>query len=132
MVDFKPIMHELLKSKMLARIATASRDAVPHAVAIWFIFHEGAIYFATDENSKKLRNLKENPKIAFVVDDEIWDRPHSLMIFGRTEVLFPGTAEFDRIFELLCVRYPPERDYESPRSRIVRIVPERIAYWKKE
>jgi hypothetical protein len=70
--------------------------------------------------------------VAFVVDDEIWDKPHSLMIFGKADIFFPETPEFEEIFELLCQRYPPEREYRSPKSRIVRIIPDKLVYWKKQ
>ncbi|MHA1712688.1 MAG: pyridoxamine 5'-phosphate oxidase family protein [Candidatus Ranarchaeia archaeon] len=132
MVDFSPEMLELLQNQMLARLATASRDAEPHVVTIWFVFQDQSIYFGTSEGSKKLRNMLENPRVAFVVDDDIWDKPHSLMIFGRVEVFHPGTSKFEQIFERLCEKYPPEREYRSPKSRMVRIVPEKVVYWKKE
>ncbi len=131
MVDFTDEMVELLTTERLIRIATASRDAEPHAVVVWFIFKDNVIFFATNNDSKKFRNLKENPRIAVVADDNVWNPTKAIHIRGRIEILFPGSAEYVEIFDLLCERYPPERGYESPKSRIIKIIPERLNYWKK-
>ena len=131
MVKFSDEMVELLTTQRLIRIATASRDGEPHAVVVWFIFKDNMIYFATNDDSKKLRNLKENPRIAVVSDDNVWNPTKAVHIRGRVEILFPGTPEYTEIYGLLCDRYPPERGYDSPKSRVVKIIPERLNFWKK-
>jgi pyridoxamine 5'-phosphate oxidase family protein len=64
---------EFLKSATLARLGTAGADAQPHMIPVTFWFNEdedaidvGGIDFAA---GKKWRDARENPKVAFLVDD---------------------------------------------------------------
>jgi hypothetical protein len=45
-------------------IGTSRPDGRPHVMPVWGIWLEGELYFGTDRNSRKSRNLKENPSVA--------------------------------------------------------------------
>jgi nitroimidazol reductase NimA-like FMN-containing flavoprotein (pyridoxamine 5'-phosphate oxidase superfamily) len=44
-------------------ITTASRDARPHSVPVWGVWHGDRFYFSTAPGSRKARDLAENPRI---------------------------------------------------------------------
>ena len=42
-----------------------------------------------------------------------------------------GDPEFEGAFERMCEKYPRERQYKSAKSRVIHIIPQRVAYRKK-
>ena len=44
-------------------ICTARKDGRPHAMPVWGVWLEGALYFSTDPNSVKGRNLRRTGKV---------------------------------------------------------------------
>ena len=75
------------------------------------------LYITVDEKPKRrdlplkrVRNILENPKTAFVVDryDEDWRRLGWVMLRGDAEILEAG-PEHDRAQALLRERYPQYR-----------------------
>jgi len=44
-------------------IVTARPDGRPHAVPVWGVWLEGAVYFGTDRRSRKAKNLAANPSL---------------------------------------------------------------------
>lgn len=45
-------------------IATASSTGRPHAAPVWGVWLDETFYFGTDRNSRKARNLAENPRLS--------------------------------------------------------------------
>ncbi len=44
-------------------ICSASTSGKPHAMPVWGVWLDGAVYFSTDSNSRKGRNLAANPEV---------------------------------------------------------------------
>jgi PPOX class probable F420-dependent enzyme len=84
----KPKELSFLKAHEVCRLATASKDARPHVVPVIYAVDGDDIIIAVDYGTKKLKNLRENPKVALVVDDY---RPNrGLMVEGDCEILERG------------------------------------------
>jgi PPOX class probable F420-dependent enzyme len=43
-------------------ITTVRPDGTPHTMVVWGLWLDGAFYFSTGSQSRKARNLKENPR----------------------------------------------------------------------
>ena len=91
-VDFTDKEVEFLKGQRLGRLTTASSSGQPHVVPVAYEFDDKFIYFGgyNLENSLKFRNIQENPKVAFVVDDLVtanpWN-PRGVEIKGVAETI---------------------------------------------
>src|SRR5437763_12588754 len=53
-----------------AKLATTSRAGAPHVMPVWFVLDRDQIVFTTHAESVKGRNLRRDPRVALVVDDE--------------------------------------------------------------
>ena len=64
---------EYLQGQPLGRLATAGSDGQPHVVPVSFKYNpeSDAIEIGGHEfaKRKKFRDIRDNPKVAFVVDD---------------------------------------------------------------
>jgi uncharacterized protein len=108
---------EFLQNNEICRIATSSNN-IPHIVPVAYIFDKGMFYFATDYETVKFKNLKENRKIAIVVD--VYDSPNNkaVVVQGVAEIIERG-EEFKRIYAIFrerfdWVRQEPWVEGESP------------------
>lgn len=91
-VRFSEKESTFLKEQRLGRIATVSSNMQPHVVPVAFEFDGSYLYFGgwNLKNSLKFRNILQNNKVAFVVDDLVsvnpWT-PRGVEIKGIAEIL---------------------------------------------
>ena len=117
-----------LKAHEVCRLATASKDATPHVVPLIYALDGEDIVLVTDYGTRKLSNLKENKRVALVVDDY---RPNkAVMIQGECEIIESG-KEYLRLLQILFDRFEryrtnPWGEGESP---ILKIRPVRAFSW---
>lgn len=112
----------------LCRLATASKDARPHVVPVIYAMDGEDVVVAIDYGTKKLVNVKQNRKVALVVDD--YHPNHAVMIEGDCEILEKG-KEYLRLLQILFDRFEyyrknPWGEGESP---ILRIKPTKAVSW---
>jgi PPOX class probable F420-dependent enzyme len=129
LVNFSKGQVDFLKSHEVCRLATASKDGMPHVTPVIYALDGNAFVIAVDYGTRKLANLKENPKASLVVDD-YGDGNKAIMIQGGCAILERG-AEYLRLLHILLERFEyyrknPWGDGEAP---ILRIVPEKIVAW---
>lgn len=125
----------------VGRLATADADGQPTVVPICYAFDGRALYSAVDakpkqarpEGLKRIRNLRENPRVSVVIDeyDEDWTRLRYVIIQGRADLLTEG-PQFAHGVDLLVAKYPQYRRLELPRERglMIRVTPSRVSSWQ--
>lgn len=73
-------------------LATASRDGHPSARIVLFKgILRGGIFFVTNYQSRKARELEENPRAALVLHFPTWER--QVRVEGRVEKATPADSE---------------------------------------
>jgi PPOX class probable F420-dependent enzyme len=123
-----PKALSFLKSHELCRLATASKDAKPHVVPVIYALDGDDIVIAIDYGTKKLGNLRQNNRVALVVDD--YHPNHAVMVEGECEILERG-KEYLRLLQVLFDRFETYRKHpwgegESP---ILRVRPTKAVVW---
>jgi len=53
-----------------AKLATVGRGGAPHVMPVWFVLDSEQLVLTTGAESVKGRNLRRDPRVAVVVDDE--------------------------------------------------------------
>ena len=124
----KPKQLGFLKTHEVCRLATASKDARPHVVPVIYAMDGDDIIIAVDYGTKKLKNLRENNKVALVVD--VYRPNQGMMIEGECEILERG-QEYLRLLKVLFDRFVyyrrnPWGEGESP---ILKIRPTKVVAW---
>jgi PPOX class probable F420-dependent enzyme len=79
---------------------------------------------------KRVRNILENPNVAFIVDryDEDWTRLGWVMLRGRAEILYDG-AEHDQAQALLRTKYAQYRSMKLEDLAVIALRIARVASW---
>ena len=128
MVKFSAKEMAFLKSSEICRLATASKDGRPQVTPVMYALDGTGFVIAVDYGTKKLKNVRENPNVALVVDRL---RPtRAVTVEGMCEVQERG-AEYLRLLDLLMTRFEvyrknPWGEGESP---IFRITPNKAVSW---
>ncbi len=117
-----------LQDHLLCRLATASKDAQPHVTPVIYALDGEDVIVVIDYGEKKLKNLRENPKVSLVVDDF---RPNKGLVLQGTCAILERGKEYLRLRKLLYDRFEyyrknPWGEGESP---ILRIVPSKSSSW---
>ena len=119
---------EFLKGNELCRFATASRKGEPHVVPVSYIWDQNYAYIVTDYGTRKLRNLRENPHAAVLIDAARTQK--LLLISGPVEIIEKG-EEYRRLYKLFdsklsWVKRDPWKEGEAP---FIKVAPYFKAGW---
>src|SRR5215471_8098876 len=60
----------LLEGTRTAKVATVMADGAPHVMPVWFVLDGDRIVFTTGRGSVKGRDLRRDPRVAIVVEDD--------------------------------------------------------------
>ncbi len=130
---------ELVVNGRIAHLATADRDGRPHVVPICYAYESGYFYCVIDRkpkrdplNLKRLRNIRDNPRVALVIDryDEDWNRLAFVLIHGLAEIV-TDVDVWAVAIEHLRARYSgyqtmPLTFAENP---VIRVAVQRYHFW---
>ena len=130
----------LVHAHRIGHLATADSSGTPHLVPICFVYDGHAIYSPIDHKPKRrtgygmkrIRNILENPRVAFLVHhyEEDWQQLSHVCIRGTASVLESG-PEHQRALRLLEDKYVQyrERQLAQGDGLVIKIVPERVQPW---
>ena len=121
----------LFEEALFARLGTFNKDGTIHIAPVFFKYQEGEIRIATQDPSRKIRNIKRNNNVIVLID--ISDVPfRAALIYGSAELDYDDViTKRIAIFERTRSREEAE-DYARKLSDkwecvIVRVTPKRIA-----
>ena len=129
--------RSFLDRSRIGHLATADADGAPHVIPVCYAIDGANLYITIDEKPKRrdrplkrLRNIVDNPRAAFVVDrwDEDWSRLGWVMLRGHAEILYEG-EEHDRAQALLIGRYPQYRSMQLAELPVIALRVTRTADW---
>ncbi|MEU7865181.1 pyridoxamine 5'-phosphate oxidase family protein [Dactylosporangium sp. NPDC049140] len=115
LLDWETVLGRLRESHNYW-VSTVRPDGRPHAMPVWAVWVDDAVWFSSGRHSRKIRNLQVNP--ACTVTTESGAEP--VVVDGRAEVADAVPAVLDAYHE----KYGS--GMEVPGSAIVRVAPSEI------
>jgi len=82
-------MRNILYGNYFGYVCTSDRHDQPHLTPVFFVYDENSqkIFFITNDKSKKVKNLSENPNVSITIDIRDTVNP-----FNNEGVMAQGTA----------------------------------------
>ena len=106
-------------------ICTVRPNGKPHAVPVWGVWVEGKLYFGSDTNAVKARNLRHSPEL--VVHLESGD--DTVIIEGTAEVS-TDAAIWKKVALAYAEKYPPfAPDPEKQEGLNLVLMPRVVMAW---
>jgi PPOX class probable F420-dependent enzyme len=117
----------------VCRVATTGAAGIPHLVPVCHVVAGGKIYFASGDDARKAKNLRDNPRVTVTVDvySDHWGTLKGVMVQGRARLIERG-PRFRQVRDRLYRKYPqyPREAAISPSdSLIVEVTPTRVFSW---
>jgi PPOX class probable F420-dependent enzyme len=128
MSSFTPKQAAFLKENEVCRLATASKDGSPQVTPVIYALDGDGFVIAVDYGTKKLKNVKANPRVALVVDRL---RPTKAVTIEGTCKVYERGAEYLRLLDILFKRFKTYRDdpWGEGESPIFRVTPTKVVSW---
>ncbi|HQE91458.1 MAG TPA: pyridoxamine 5'-phosphate oxidase family protein [Anaerolineae bacterium] len=138
--DRKVKIDSFLAAPLLARFATASPGTLqPHVVPVWYEWDGEILWISSYESTRKIGELRDNPRCAVVIDvAESVDGVSAVVFEGEAE-LIAAPREFVRDMALrIYARYmgpdgvlapEPQEWANSPENLIIKVTPELVKVW---
>lgn len=104
----KDELESFLEEANFARLGTINEDGTIHIAPIFFKYRDGQIIMATQEPSRKARNIKRNKNVTVLID--------------KTEVPFKGALIYGEA----------ELDYEDVIAKRITIFERRLSHEEAE
>lgn len=129
--------RQFIERSRIGHLATADALGAPYLVPVCFALGDASLYVTIDEKPKRrdrpvkrVRNILENPRAAFVVDrwDEDWTRLGWVMLRGTAEILDGGVVH-DAAQELLRERYEQYRSMHLADLPVIALRIAHVASW---
>lgn len=99
---------ELERMKGVAVLSTIGADGFPHSAPVGMRIEAGALWFETQEESTKLRNIDRDPRVCVL----FFGQPKwGVLVHGQAEVMSRG---------------------DKDRQPQIRVTPTRKAAWKRK
>jgi nitroimidazol reductase NimA-like FMN-containing flavoprotein (pyridoxamine 5'-phosphate oxidase superfamily) len=129
----KKAEREFIEFQRVCRVATISKDGVPHNVPVCPILEGDRIYFASEASAAKVRNVRHTGRVALTFDEysEVWSALRGVLIWGTGRVIDAGPT-FRRVRKLLYRRYPQYENFarlDEKDSTMVEVTPTRTFSW---
>jgi uncharacterized protein len=117
-----------LKANELCRLATVSSDCIPQVTPVIYAMDEEDVVVATDYGTKKLKNLRANPKVSLVVDE--YHPNKGVVIQGHCEIYEKG-GEYLRLLKILFSKfdYYRKNPWNEGDAPVLKIIPEKVTSW---
>ena len=140
----------IINTARLARLATVDLECKPHLVPVVFVYdNDRDSYFIPidektkryrPENLKRVRNIKENPNVALLIDEynEDWTKLYFIMIQGEASII-GGKKELDqnemsslkKAHKLLRHKYPQYQKI-GVGEYVIMIMSQKVIAWKND
>lgn len=78
-------LPQLVLEGSLGRIATSDSKGNPSVATVFYAVSEGSIFFLTHAGSLKVEQIKSNPKVCFLVSDDVKYRQSQ--IYGNAKII---------------------------------------------
>ena len=120
----------LLHQSQVATLCTHNKDDSIHATPVWFKYDGGKILFGTQQDCRRVTNIKRNQNVTVVVDDR--QVPYKgVVVYGRAELDYDNVIpKRVAIFE----KYMPRENAEGlakalaklRRPVVIRVTPSKM------
>jgi nitroimidazol reductase NimA-like FMN-containing flavoprotein (pyridoxamine 5'-phosphate oxidase superfamily) len=123
---------DFIKSQGVARLATVNEDGLPHNVPVCPVLDGGSVYFASENNAIKVKNIQANPHAAIVFDvyRDSWRGLRGVMLQCAARLVEEN--KFKKIRRKLYAKYPKyptDAALELDDSVIIELIPEKKFSW---
>jgi PPOX class probable F420-dependent enzyme len=129
-----PRLQRFLATKAIVVLATVEADGSPLATPMWFLHGPDALTMISEAATRKVRNLRRDPRVCVVAEAGASAGIRGVIIRGRAEFL-AESEERGALVHALLKKYHPDLGRlwggsAMPADRVMfRIIPRQVRSW---
>ena len=99
-------ISDFLKSSRTMILVSNGKNGYPHPMPMWFaVEDDNTVYMTTFRKSQKIKNLKEDPRVALLVEaGDSYQELKSLLIYTDVEIIDDIDVTTDVMFKMSLQR----------------------------
>lgn len=135
----KKFVNDLLARPLIARMATTDPKGQPHVVPVWYGWDGTSIWISSFSNTRKIKDLLQNPKISIAIDRVDEEGKSKAVIFEGSVTLVQAPRDFlHKQFTWIYTRYlgeegvkekEPQSWINDPQNLLIKLTPEQVFTW---
>ena len=106
-------------------VCTVREDGRPHSAPVWGAWVDGVLYFGTDANSVKARNIRRDNRVVIHLDSG----DETVILEGKLVEAQESAARLKRISERYVEKYILDPELEDSGDPIYRLIPQKVMAW---
>lgn len=125
MEDIKDEIVDYLSRKKFIILATSSPDGKPFTHTLAYVNKGSTVYFSTIRQTRKVKNIQENPNVAYSVynETEHLDEIRSIQMEGSAAFI-SDKKETREILKMLGKKFPSMTNLVTyPDNLVIKIIP---------
>jgi len=79
-------LDEFLEKSPVATLCTQNPDGTIHAAPVWFKYEGGDLLFGTQNDTRRIKNIKKNPNVTVVVDNHQEFPYKGVVMYGKARL----------------------------------------------
>ncbi len=137
--DKQIVMNQVLSQPLIARLATADQNNQPHVVPVWFGWDGELLWISSLSNTRKVRDLQQNPKVSVAIDVSGKDgKTQAVIMEGNVELVLEPRDFLRKQFEWIYSLYlgeegvkakDPQDWIEDSHNLLIKLSPEQVYVW---
>ncbi len=138
--DRTALIEGVLAEPVLARLATTNPKTMqPHVVPVWFIWENGCVWISSFVSTRKIRELKHNPRGAVLIESkQEGGKLTAVLLEGEVELVSEPRQEVSEIARRIYIRYlgvdgvqepDPQSWLNDPENLLIKLTPTKIISW---
>lgn len=106
-------------------ICSTRPDGRPHSVPVWGVWVEGGIYFGSERNSVKARNIARDNRVALHLDSG----DETVIFEGRAVEALVSPARLKKLNERYVEKYAINPELEDSDGLLLQLLPAKVMAW---
>lgn len=128
--ELKDKINQYLANHYYLNLATVDLRGSPMAHTMAYVSEDSVVYLATNNKTRKIQNIINNPRVAYTVDedDPDWFDMQALQVEGKASII-TDEKELREFGEIMVAKFPIAADMPpDPDTVMIKIEPEVIYY----
>ncbi len=106
-------------------ICSVRSDGRPHSVPVWGAWVDGLLYFGTDRQAVKVRNIARDSRVVVHLDSG----DETVIVEGRAKIAQVPAAQLQRISQCYIEKYELDPDLAESDNLLLCLIPSKVMAW---
>ncbi len=106
-------------------VCSVRADGRPHGAPVWGVWVDGSLFFGTDKNSVKARNIARDRRVSLHLESG----DETVIFEGELVIARVSEAQLERISQRYVEKYALDPQLDEAGALLFRLLPRKVMAW---